>query len=487
MKRQLLYLTMFLLGGMTAFAQAPSLMNYQGVARSAAGSPLASQPIGMRLTIHDATASGPVVFQETQTTTTNAFGLYNVAIGGGTPGTGTIAGVNWGSGNKYLEVELDPTGSSSYSSVGSNQLLSVPYAIYAGSASSGGISGTTNYIPVFTSSSTLGNSNLYQNGPRVGINYGTTTHGIVAVRTTPGDSIALYLNSATGHPTIYGIERVEYTGLSDSNRVGILSTMIRSTSDKNGTGIEGAGCGIGVQGLAENNTLPATGSEVEGVEGDSYGSGAYSIGVAGFGYNYTSAPSNCYGVYGTATGGTVNYAGYFQGNVKIIGSIAKTSGTFEIDHPLDPANKYLYHSFVESPDMMNIYNGNVTTDATGTATVTLPDYFEALNKDFRYQLTILGTTFAQALVSKEISGNQFEIKTNQPNIKVSWMVTGVRQDAWANAHRVVPEVDKEPMNKGKYLTPIEQGQPAEMGIGADFKGHSKRDDPAIMSKGSNQK
>ncbi len=168
--------------------------------------------------------------------------------------------------------------------------------------------------------------------------------------------------------------------------------------------------------------------------------------------------------------------------MRVNGALSKASGTFEIDHPLDPANKYLYHSFVESPDMMNIYNGNITTDATGTATVTMPDYFDALNKDFRYQLTVIGT-FAQAIVSKEMSGNTFEIKTSIPNVKVSWMVTGVRQDAWANAHRVVTEVEKAPADKGKYLHPELLGLSNDSKIGTP-EHHSKKDAPALMSKGS---
>lgn len=79
------------------------------------------------------------------------------------------------------------------------------------------------------------------------------------------------------------------------------------------------------------------------------------------------------------------YAGWFNGRVAVLGTLSKGGGSFKIDHPLDPANKTLSHSFVESPDMLNIYNGNVTTDADGFATVTLPDWFEALNRDFRYQ------------------------------------------------------------------------------------------------------
>ncbi|NCX95800.1 MAG: hypothetical protein EBX41_05200, partial [Chitinophagia bacterium] len=123
-------------------------------------------------------------------------------------------------------------------------------------------------------------------------------------------------------------------------------------------------------------------------------------------------------------------------------------------------------SSVESNEMLNIYSGNATTDASGTATVTLPSYFEALNQDFRYQLTVIGS-FAQAIISKEVSHNRFEIKTNQPNVKVSWQVSGVRHDAVANGRRIVDEVEKESFNKGKYLNPVELGKPASKKIGAD--------------------
>ncbi len=139
-----------------------------------------------------------------------------------------------------------------------------------------------------------------------------------------------------------------------------------------------------------------------------------------------------------------------NGDVTVTGNFAKGSGSFKIDHPLDPYGKYLYHSFVESPDMMNIYNGNVTTDSVGRAVVELPDYFEALNMDFRYQLTVIGT-FARAIVSKEVDGNVFEIRTDLPHIKVSWMVTGVRQDTFAHENRILTEVDKEPEMQGKLL------------------------------------
>lgn len=164
------------------------------------------------------------------------------------------------------------------------------------------------------------------------------------------------------------------------------------------------------------------------------------------------------------------YAGFFVGSVAITRNLSKGSGTFKIDHPLDPANKYLYHSFVESPDMKNIYDGNITTDQNGDATVTLPPYFEALNMDFRYQLTTIGT-FSQAIVMIEIQNSQFVIKTDKPNVKVSWQVTGVRQDEYAKKYRVIPEVMKEEKNKGKYLHPEVFGKSINKTIG--FSGDSK--------------
>jgi hypothetical protein len=151
------------------------------------------------------------------------------------------------------------------------------------------------------------------------------------------------------------------------------------------------------------------------------------------------------------------------GNLSVGGNVSKGSGDFKIDDPLDPANKYLYHSFVESPDMMNIYNGNVVTDKYGRATVVLPEYFAALNRDFRYQLTVIGQ-FAQAMVAKEIRHNRFMIKTNRPGVKVSWQVTGIRQDAYANAHRIPTEEEKPPQERGRYLHPELFGASQEQAV-----------------------
>ncbi len=151
---------------------------------------------------------------------------------------------------------------------------------------------------------------------------------------------------------------------------------------------------------------------------------------------------------------------YVDGEASITGNLSKGGGTFKIDDPIDPANKYLSHSFVESPDMMNIYNGNVVTDGEGAAIVQMPDYFEALNTDFRYQLTVVGQ-FAQAIVGQEMQDGKFTIRTDKPHVKVSWMVTGIRHDAWANAHRTPVEQDKPAAEQGRYLHPELFGAPAD--------------------------
>jgi hypothetical protein len=113
--------------------------------------------------------------------------------------------------------------------------------------------------------------------------------------------------------------------------------------------------------------------------------------------------------------------------------------------------------------MMNVYNGNATTDGSGHAIVTLPDWFQTLNADFRYQLTAIGQP-ARAWVSAEVNQNSFAISTDKPNVKVSWQVTGIRQDAWANAHRIPVEVEKAKVDQGHYLNPELYGHADEPGI-----------------------
>jgi hypothetical protein len=177
--------------------------------------------------------------------------------------------------------------------------------------------------------------------------------------------------------------------------------------------------------------------------------------------NITSGGTSVLAAVGTANGGHCNIDTF--GDLTCNGTLTGAAKNFKIDHPLDPANKYLVHASVESSEMMNIYTGNIVTDAQGEATVSLPGWFEALNTDFRYQLTVVGQ-FAQAIVGHEIENHQFEIKTSTPNVKVSWQVTGVRQDAYTKAHPLVVEQEKEQQVRGFYLHPQLYGAPVDKQI-----------------------
>ncbi len=143
----------------------------------------------------------------------------------------------------------------------------------------------------------------------------------------------------------------------------------------------------------------------------------------------------------------------FSGDVTFNGALTKPAGTFKIDDPIDPANKYLSHSFVESPDMMNIYNGTVVLDEKGEATVTMPDWFDALNRSFQYQLTAVGAPGPGIYVAEKVHDNTFKIAGGAPGLEISWQVTGVRHDAWAVAHPTPVEQAKPANEQGYYLHP----------------------------------
>ena len=111
----------------------------------------------------------------------------------------------------------------------------------------------------------------------------------------------------------------------------------------------------------------------------------------------------------------------------------------KIDHPDHPTQQYLQHSTINTNELLHLYSGNSTTNTEGKATVQLPSYLQDLNTDFRYQLTVIGT-FAQAIIAKKMTNNQFVIQTSEPNVKVSWQVTGVRNDAYAQDNPLEVEI-----------------------------------------------
>ena len=630
--KNLFTLSIFAALTLSVFAQAPQKLSYQAVIRNNSGGLVTGHAVGMKISILQGSPSGTAVYVETHTTTTNANGLATVEIGGGSVVSGTFATINWGSGTYYLKTEADPAGGSSYTIVGTSQLLSVPYALFSKSAADGvvlpysgsatpagggavfqvtdnntvgggpmtyglrGVSNSDQGIGVMgeaksTSGTTWGiygtassrsgigvegvaprcgvygfaNSNdidvtygvwgvsfaasgygIYGESPRYGI-YGTSTNtsgiavkgeaigtasvGVQGFATnssgigvfgkasvqgvygeassSTGKGIAGYVTSETGVTYgIYGMSasvsgygvygkassatgtnygvcgetasadgyagyfkgRFYETGSTSGNTdlfyvtntgtgraihaVAAGNTAVWGVSTTGYAGVDGRNTsGIGVSGhSATNSGVYGHSDEYYGVFGHSGLTGGRFEGVSTGVYGISTGTAGInYGVYGK-TNSSAGYAGYFEGNVKVTGTLSKGGGSFEIDHPLDPANKILRHSFVESPDMMNVYNGNIRTDSNGNAEVILPDYFEALNRDFRYQLTVIGE-FAQVIIAEKVSNNRFAIRTDKPDVEVSWQVTGIRKDPWAAENRIVVEEKKNQTLQGHYLYP----------------------------------
>jgi hypothetical protein len=297
----------------------------------------------------------------------------------------------------------------------------------------------------------------------------TTLSGNGTAGTPLGVAAPLGLSSSNVNPTITGVNSfgagVAGTGTSSATGVqGTAATGYGVYGVSNGIGPTSQGVrgfsssGTGVVGASDNNNAivgtsgGGAGSLVAvqaGVWGDSNGHG----GVVG-------SSNSGDGIYGYSVTGQ---AGHFVGNVQVTGTLSKGGGSFKIDDPIDPENKYLYHSFVESPDMMNIYNGNVVLDGTGEAVVELPEWFGALNRDFRYQLTCIGDV-TPVYVKEEVQNNRFTIAGLKPGDKVSWQITGIRKDPFANGHRIPVEEEKPEAEKGRYLHPREYGQPEEKGV-----------------------
>jgi ribosome maturation factor RimP len=381
-----------------------------------------------------------------------------------------------------------------------------------------GVSDKGNAVMGISNNGGLGSAGVY------GLNYSTGGNGVIGWATQANDwglaahsdiSIGVYAESITGNAGYFvngggsAVPSVYAQTNGSSNAASFYVSNASNTADAVTISRQGAGRSLFVDGYASNNLMnfynPAgTGfatSRFEGragiaVLGHSSGSflhslggrvgvGVYGVadsvgstfnygvvgigrggslenaGIVGFLDNGSASSVNA-GVYGVDLTGT-HLAGLFQGNVQVTGFLSKGGGSFKIDHPQDPENKFLVHSFVESPDMMNVYNGNITTDASGKAVVSLPGYFEAENIDFKYQLTVIGQ-FAQAIIGEEVKENQFVILTDKPGVKVSWQVTGVRNDKFAQKNRVVPELEKNNEEKGKYLYPELYGKPKETGI-----------------------
>ena len=207
---------------------------------------------------------------------------------------------------------------------------------------------------------------------------------------------------------------------------------------------------IGVGGSSRNG---GGGSGVTAQGGDSFGAGnSAGSGILAFGGE---------GFDGAANG----LAGSFQGDVEVSRDL-NVSGTknFKIDHPLDPENKYLYHAAIESSEVLNVYSGNVRLDEKGEAVVKLPEWFEAINRDFRYSLTPIGPARSVLYIAEEIINGRFKIGGGVSGMKVSWQVTGVRSDRAMLKHPFKVVENKPERERGTYLSPEAFGQPEERGV-----------------------
>jgi hypothetical protein len=358
-------------------------------------------------------------------------------------------------------------------------------------------SGTTcksNFLPKFASnggSATVNDSIISQSGTTINVAGSESLTGSISssgsVRaggsiSAVGSVTGVFVEGKAGSGT--GVE-----GITSAGTYGVFGENDSATGGKGVFGFSRNGFeGFGVQGYA-------TGSDGIGVGGSTgaFGSVAKSIfgtapiGVIGDstngyavvatsdnsnallavnnGSNDTAVISNLgsgFPLFAAGSGGSMFLDS--GGNLHVSGAVTAGSKSFKIDHPLDPANKYLYHTSVESSEMINIYTGMTLLDFSGSAIVSLPDWFEAVNGDFRYQLTAIGAPAPNLHIAREISNNLFMIAGGHPGMKVSWQVTGVRHDAYAKAHPLEVSVEKTEEERGYYIHPELYGATGEKSL-----------------------
>jgi hypothetical protein len=379
-------------------------------------------------------------------------GIFSFAAGQTFPGTGTVTSVALSAPSADFKVSGSPvTGNGTLglawnlSPTDANTANAIVKRDANGSFSAGAITSNLGLTAISSKSNALyaESSLVGVVGKSTGNHYGVW--GESSGTATDADGIHAVSDGSEG----YGLSAVN---LSDGGTA-------MSAHGGSGPGSSFGGVGLESQGGDEANGFGGVGVIGYGGNGGAGGGwGAEFLGGSGNGHDAGI------GVYAQAGSGNNPVAGEFAGDVEVLGHLSKASGSFKIDHPLDPANKYLYHSFVESPDMMNIYNGLASLDSEGEAWITLPGYFEALNQDFRYQLTAIGAPGPNLYIAQEISSNRFKIAGGSPGAKVSWQVTGIRHDAWANAHRMLVEPEKPEYEKGFYLHPELFGAPPDKGL-----------------------
>ena len=291
-------------------------------------------------------------------------------------------------------------------------------------------------------------------------NASNTYSTLQATTNSTSNSVSAILGNTTGGA--WGVTgQVEATGTASA---GVHGNNLRTTG---GHGVYG----MGVNGLV-GETNRADGYGVYGInnasQGTGDGPGVYGIGSVGV-YGQTNNGAS-FGIYGEnlssgTTDNNVGAAGW--GWVGVFGQTSGggfgvysdgelgSSGTksFVIDHPLDPANKTLKHYCAESPEVLNIYRGNIILDENGEAKVVLPDYFSKINTNFSYYLTPIGAAAPNLHVKQEVEGNAFVVSGGKANLKVSWVIYAERNDKYIKKYPKSKQVEIEKRQKGKYWRP----------------------------------
>lgn len=471
-------------------------------------------PCDFQFSLWDSAAGNTGQVGATQTFTAAPVSQGNFAISSLDFGAGAFNGQA-----RWLQVAVRcPAGSGSYTPLEPRQPLKpAPYSLFAASALWGGLSGVpagfadgiddntvesvgaglvltgTHVLEVDFAGSGAADTVARSDHDHWGQSWNGNDFGLTLLSTAGfGNSTAFTARSINQGTGVLGLATPSNASASLTVPTGVAGISLLPAGglanrtygvygQANGTGgigVYGYSTYTGTLGIANGQNGngvygEATGSNGTGVRGQGTANGVYGSGVNGV-YGFSSINSAT-GVIGEANNGSLafgvwgisssGYAGYFSGKVNVTGNLTKSGGSFRIDHPLDPENQYLSHSFVESPDMKNIYDGVATLDENGSAVVVLPDWFEVLNRDFRYQLTCIGG-YAQVYIAQEIQGNTFVIAGGTPGLKVSWQVTGIRQDPWANDNRIQVEEPKPAEEIGTYLYPQGYGQPES--LAADY-------------------